>query len=285
MSADLHCHSHHSDGALAPADLARRAADNGVTLWALTDHDTLDGLPEAAAAAADHGLDFVAGVEVSVTFAGETVHVLGLGVDAAHAPLRDGLAALRAGRLERARAMSDGLARVGIRGALEGALALAPNPESISRTHFARWLVARGHCADNAAVFRRYLGWGKPGYVEHRWATLGQAMGWIRGAGGVAVLAHPARYRLSPNEEAALLTDFAGHGGAGIEVWCAAHGATDEQHALALAREFELAPSAGSDFHAPGESRLDLGAVPNPDCNPAPIWNKLQASTRELPST
>ncbi|MFN0186267.1 MAG: PHP domain-containing protein [Aquabacterium sp.] len=275
MITDLHSHSTHSDGALSPAALAQRAHRNGVALWAMTDHDQLGGLAEAASAAGDLGLAFVPGVEISVSFAGETVHILGLGIDPADPDLVNGLSRTRAGRIERAREMADGLARVGIQGAFDGAMAHAGQPESVSRTHFARWLVERGICSDTNSVFRRYLTEGKPGFVTHRWASLGDALRWIRGAGGKAAIAHPARYRLTPNEEFALFTEFVGHGGVAVEVVSASHTERDQARVAALAREFGLRASGGSDFHAPGESRWDLGAGPPlPEDLPA-LWPTL----------
>jgi predicted metal-dependent phosphoesterase TrpH len=201
LNADLHCHSDVSDGTLSPEALAARASANGVALWSLTDHDEVSGQRRARDAARALGLAYLSGCEISVSFAGETVHVVGLGFDPDDRALRDGLAATRHGREQRARDMATGLAQVGIRGAFDGALKYVGNPELISRTHFARHLVESGVCADTASVFRRFLVDGKPGYVPHRWARLGDAVRWITDAGGVAVVAHPARYRFSPTAE------------------------------------------------------------------------------------
>lgn len=274
-NADLHSHSRYSDGTLSPTALAERAHRNGVALWALTDHDELAGLPEAAAAARGLGLGFLAGVEVSVSFAGETVHIVGLGVDPAHPPLRDGLARTRSGRLERARAMAEGLAAVGLHGALAGALGYVSNPDLVSRTHFARWLVDTGVCPDTGSVFRRYLTQGKPGYVPHQWAKLGEAVAWIRGAGGIAVIAHPGRYNFSVNAEYALFSEFKQHGGAGVEVLTSSHGVADQLKYADMAREFGLFASRGSDFHDPEESRLDLGELPDLPGRLDPVWLAL----------
>ncbi|MDT7836400.1 3',5'-nucleoside bisphosphate phosphatase [Aquabacterium sp. OR-4] len=271
-NADLHSHSTHSDGTLRPAALAARAQANGVTLWALTDHDELGGLPEAAAAAHDLGMGFLTGVELSVSFAGETVHIVGLGFDADNADLRAGVAHTRGGRLERARAMADGLAAVGLPGAFEGALRYVGNPDLISRTHFARWLIDTGVCADFSAVFRRYLSTGKPGFVPHRWAALGDAVRWITQAGGVAVIAHPGRYPFSPSAEYALFSEFHTHGGRGVEVLTGSHGQADTLKYTAMAAEFGLQASRGSDFHSPEESRTDLGALPDLPGTLTPVW-------------
>ena len=193
LNADLHCHSVISDGTLTPEELAQRAKDKGVDLWALTDHDEVGGQARAMAAAEAVGLDYLTGVEISVSFLEQTVHIVGLGFDASNEPLRQGLQRTRGGRAQRAHEMADGLALVGIKGAFEGALTYAGNRDLISRTHFARFLVETGVCKDTYEVFRKYLTEGKPGYVPHRWATLKEAVSWIRDAGGLAVVAHPAR--------------------------------------------------------------------------------------------
>jgi predicted metal-dependent phosphoesterase TrpH len=275
-NADLHCHSTVSDGTLSPERVAARAKANGVGLWALTDHDELGGQARAAAAARDLGLPYLAGVEVSVSFAGQTVHIVGLGIDSDDAALRDGLARTRGGRGLRARDMAESLARVGFPGAYEGALQHVGNPELISRTHFARWLVDSGVCADTSEVFRRFLIEGKPGYVPHRWAALGDAVRWITGARGIAVVAHPARYKFSATEEYALITEFKAHGGRGIEVTTGAHSPADIAKYADVAREFKLLASRGSDFHAPAESAADLGSLPELPTGLDPVWLALE---------
>jgi hypothetical protein len=276
LNADLHCHSTVSDGTLTPEQLAQRAKANGVQLWALTDHDELGGCARAAAAAAACGLDYLTGVEISVTFLHQTVHIVGLGFAPEHAGLRAGLASIRGGRGPRAHDMAADLARVGIHGSFEGALRYAGNPDLISRTHFARFLVETGVCKDTYEVFRRYLTEGKPGFVPHHWATLRDALGWIHGAGGVAVLAHPARYRFSANEELALFTEFKGHGGQAVEVVTGSHTAAEAVAYAQTALEFGLAASRGSDFHSPDESRTELGALPNLPAALTPVWELLE---------
>jgi predicted metal-dependent phosphoesterase TrpH len=275
-NADLHCHSTVSDGTLEPQAIAARAAANGVELWALTDHDEIAGQQRAQDAAHAHGMGYLTGTEVSVTFAGETVHIVGLGFDADDVDLRAGLARTRGGREQRAREMAEGLAKVGIRGAYEGALKYVGNPELISRTHFARFLVEAGHCSDTSEVFRRFLTDGKPGFVPHRWAKLGEAIGWIDRAGGVAVIAHPARYsRFTPTEEFALFTEFKAHGGQGVEVVTGSHTTAEYEKYAEMALEFGLLASRGSDFHAPGESRTDLGQLPALPGRLTPVWQHL----------
>ena len=227
LNADLHCHSVVSDGTLTPEDLAARAKANGVELWALTDHDEIGGQHRAAAAAHSQGLAYLTGTEISVTFADTTVHIVGLGFDPDNTALAQGLAATRGGRGQRAQEMAAQLAQVGIAGAYEGALQFVGNPELISRTHFARFLVETKVCRDTAEVFRKYLIEGKPGYVPHRWATLGDAVRWITEAGGVAVIAHPARYKFTATEEYALFSEFKAHGGTGVEVVTGSHSAAE----------------------------------------------------------
>jgi predicted metal-dependent phosphoesterase TrpH len=277
LNADLHCHSVVSDGTLTPEALAARAAANGVELWALTDHDEVGGQETAAAAAKACGMRYVCGVEISVTFLNQTVHILGLGVDPDNAALRTGLATTRGGRTARAQAMAADLARVGIPGVFEGALKYVGNPELISRSHFARFLVEAGVCPDTHSVFRKYLAQGKPGYVPHRWATLGDAVSWITGAQGVAVIAHPARYRFSANEEFALFTEFKGHGGAGVEVITGSHTSAEYLTYGAAATDYGLAASRGSDFHSPDESHTDLGSLPYLPGSLTPVWELLAA--------
>ena len=277
MNADLHCHSSLSDGTLEPEALAARAKANGVELWSLTDHDEIAGQRRARDAAAELGLPYLTGTEISVSFAGTTVHVIGLGFDADDTALAAGLAATRGGRGPRALEMGEGLARVGIPGAYEGALKFAGNPELVSRTHFARFLVEQGVCADMQEVFRRFLVEGKPGFVPHRWARLGDAARWITEAGGIAVIAHPARYRLTPTEDYALFVEFKAHGGRGVEVVTGAHSAADAQRYAGTAREFGLLASRGSDFHSPEESRIDLGGLPPLPEGLTPVWEALEA--------
>ena len=275
LNADLHCHSFISDGTLSPEALAARAKANGVELWALTDHDEVGGQQRARDAAAQAGLAWVSGVEVSVSFAGLTVHIVGLGFDEGNAALNAGLAATRGGREQRALAMAAGLAQVGIKGSFEGALKYVTNPSLISRTHFARYLVESGVCADTHSVFRKYLVEGRPGYVAHRWAGLGEAVGWITGAGGLAVIAHPGRYKFTPNEEYALFSEFKAHGGRGVEVVTGSHHSADYVKYAAMATEFDLLASRGADFHAPGESRADLGSLPGLPGQLKPVWEAL----------
>jgi 3',5'-nucleoside bisphosphate phosphatase len=275
LNADLHCHSIVSDGTLTPELLAERAKKNGVELWALTDHDEIGGQHRAAAAAHAQGMKYLTGTEISVTFIGVTVHIVGLGFNPDDDGMKAGLLKTRGGRRERALEMSAGLEKVGIKGAFEGALKFVGNPDLISRTHFGRFLVETGVCKDTNEVFRKYLTEGKPGYVEHRWASLKDAVSWITQAGGIAVIAHPARYKFSANEEFALFSEFKSHGGQGVEVVTGSHTAAEYVTYAAVAQEFGLAASRGSDFHDPAESHTDLGTLPYLPGNLTPVWDLL----------
>ncbi|AVR88271.1 3',5'-nucleoside bisphosphate phosphatase [Thauera aromatica] len=275
INADLHCHSTVSDGWLEPEALVLRALGNGVELLALTDHDEVGGIDAAARVAAAHGLRFVPGVEISVSFAGETVHIVGLGIDHRNPALSAGLTQVREGRDTRAVRMSESLERVGIRDALAGARRFARNPALLSRAHFARHLVASGVMPDVRTVFDHYLVRGKPGFVDHQWATLEQAVGWIRAAGGIAVVAHPARYRLSAADFARLFDRFVAAGGEAVEVVSGAHTEDEMRRFATVARQRGLLASRASDFHGEKESAVDLGR-----CNPLPpdlepVWSRL----------
>lgn len=277
LNADLHCHSIVSDGTLTPEQLAARAKANGVELWALTDHDEIGGQARAAAAAREQGMHYLTGTEISVTFAGRTVHIVGLGFDAEDPCMVQGLRDTRGGRGARATEMAEQLARVGIHGCYEGALKYVGNPELISRTHFARYLVEAGHCRDTADVFRKFLTDGKPGFVPHRWASLGDAVRWITEAQGVAVIAHPGRYPFSATEEYALFSEFKAHGGLAVEVVTGSHTPSEYIKYAAMAKEFGLAASRGSDFHSPDESHTDLGTLPWLPGDLLPVWELAAA--------
>ncbi|MVW80680.1 3',5'-nucleoside bisphosphate phosphatase [Bordetella sp. 02P26C-1] len=273
LNIDLHCHSTVSDGILPPAEVARRAHANGVDVWALTDHDEVGGLAEAQATAQELGMRFVTGSEISVTWSGHTVHIVGLGFDASNATLVNGLRRTRAGRAERARRMGDRLAEMGMPGAYEGAIPLAGNPELVSRTHFARYLVQAGYCPDVQTVFNKFLGDDCPGHVPMQWATLSDAVGWIRGAGGRAVIAHPGRYKYSILQFQALFDEFIQLGGEGIEVVTGSHTPDEARHYAGVARRYGFLASRGSDFHSPTESKADLGALPPLPDDLKPVWH------------
>lgn len=278
LDYDLHCHSTVSDGLLSPSELVARAAERGVKFLALTDHDDVDGLREAAATAARCGITFINGVEISVSWRSHTLHIVGLRIDPQNTVLLAGLQGIRSGRRRRAELMAESLARAGIGGVLEGAYRYAANPEIIGRTHFARYMVEAGHCKDVASVFKRYLVKGKPGYVPHQWADLQDAIVWIRGAGGVAVLAHPGRYTagrkaMGRSTLQELLKEFSEMGGQGIEVVTGSHTPPQYAEFARYAKEFGLLCSCGSDYHGPGESYRDLGRLPDLPLECTPIWS------------
>ncbi len=274
-NVDLHCHSTASDGLLAPAEVARRAAANGVELLALTDHDDIAGLPAARETAEAMGISFVSGVEVSIEWEGLQIHVVGLNFDAENQALNDGLEAIRSGRIDRARRMSAELEKFGIAGAFDGAMRHAENPNLISRAHFARYLVEARVCKDVRSVFESYLVPGKPGYVDHRWASVADCVSWINGAGGIAVVAHPARYKLSNGAMRRFLGEFKDLGGQAIEVVSGSHSLDDVGVFGRLAREFGFMASRGSDFHGPKESYVDLGMLGYLPDGLTPVWESF----------
>jgi len=270
---DLHCHSTFSDGLLTPTAVVHRAASRGVDVLALTDHDEVAGIPEARAAAGDAGITLVPASEISVSWGEDTtLHFVALQLDPDHAPLFEGLRRIRESRDSRARRIGEALARAGIPGAFEGALRFVTSEQLISRSHFARFLVEQGVAREVKDVFKRFLVPGKPGYVRHAWATMSEALGWIVGAGGTAVLAHPGRYRLTPGELRCMIGEFRDAGGRGIEVMSSSHTAAQVAEFCGIARTFGLLASAGSDYHGPGESHLDLGDLPPMPAGVTPVW-------------
>jgi predicted metal-dependent phosphoesterase TrpH len=271
LNIDLHCHSNVSDGVLPPAEVVARAAANGVDALALTDHDDVSGLAAAQVAASEAGLTLIPGVEISVSWGGQTVHIVGLRIDPLNPELAAGLHGIRLGRIERARRMSDDLARSGIAGAYEGAHAYAANKQMVGRTHFARWLVAQGHAPDMRSAFRRFLTRGNPGFVDHEWTSLENAVRWIRASGGMAVIAHPGRYAFNARELHLLLDAFRTLGGEGIEVITGSHHPSEYGKFADLARAFDLKASRGADFHAPGEG-VDIGRLPALPHYCKPVW-------------
>jgi predicted metal-dependent phosphoesterase TrpH len=271
---DLHNHSTRSDGLLSPTELIELAARGGADAVALTDHDTTEGLAEAAQAARAAGIDLVPGVEVSVTWGDTTLHIVGLAIDPAAPALVRGLGTIRDGRLARGERVAKVLADMGIPGALEGALARAPSEAMLSRTHFARFLAETGMVKHTQAAFDKYLAKGKPAYVAHQWATLPDAVHWIRESGGIAVLAHPGRYGLRPWARAELLEQFRALGGEAIEVITGSH--RPEQYATwrKAAEEYGFLASRGADYHGPGESPFEPGRLPPLPETLTPVWSK-----------
>jgi len=270
---DLHNHSTASDGLLTPTQLIELAVRTGTDAIALTDHDNTDGLEEAREAAEHAAIGFVPGVEISVSWGDTVLHVVGLGIDPAAPVLRAGLEAIRSGRMGRAQRIGEALAGLGFEGTLDAALALATNEKLLSRTHFARHLVERGAVKDTQQAFDKYLARGKPAYVSHRWAELEDAVGWICGSGGIAVLAHPGRYDLKPMMREEMLKQFKAHGGRAIEVVTGSH--RPEMYSLwqREALEHGFLASRGADYHGPGESPCEPGRLPALHGSLTPVWS------------
>ena len=277
MLADLHMHSTASDGALAPAELMARAAAAGIELVALTDHDTLDGLSEAQAAAAAHGMHWVSGVELSAQWQGHTVHILGYGFDMQSPALLDALGNVRDGRWQRAGQIAERLAAKRMPGALEGALAVqqatGSDPGSPpARPHFADWMVQAGYVRDRGEAFRKWLGAGKLGDIKQHWPALETAVAQLREAGGLAVVAHPWHYGFTRARIRRLLRDFAQAGGRGVEV---SNGKQAPEQVAVLGRmsiEFGFLASCGSDFHHPDSPWMALGQMTPLPADCTPVW-------------
>jgi predicted metal-dependent phosphoesterase TrpH len=268
---DLHSHSRASDGTLSPAALVAAAHAGGVDVLALTDHDTTDGLAEASQYARQLGLQLVPGVEVSVSWQSQTIHVLGLGINPADEALQTGLSGLREFRNWRAREIGRRLASAGISGCYEGACKLAEG-NIVGRTHFARHLVAEGHARSVRDVFKRFLVNSKPGYVTGNWASLEEALSWIECAGGLAVVAHPARYRMTASKLRRLLAEFREYGGVGMEVISGSHTRDNVIAMAALCRNQQMLASCGSDYHGPENPWVRLGQLPAIPAGCPPVW-------------
>lgn len=267
---DLHCHSTASDGALSPAALVRLAAQQKVDVLALTDHDSTAGLAEAATTAAETGIRFIPGIEISVTWQKRLIHIVGLGIDESYNELQNGLVRLREDRRQRAAAIGERFAKIGMAEVYERACELAG--DVVSRSHFAMALVEQKAAKDIQQAFRKYLQKGKRCYVASEWSSLEEALGWINGAGGQAVVAHPARYNMNRTLMNAFLEEFGGLGGVGIEVSCSSHSAPQAELMADFAEAHGLLASVGSDFHSPDTSWAKLGVThPLPErCRP--IW-------------
>ena len=270
---DLHSHSTVSDGSLSPEQLVARAIDQGVDVLALTDHDGTEGIIAAQAAAQGTKLSLVTGVEISVTWGSSTIHILGLKVDHKNASLQKGLEKIRDYRKERAVKIAERLEKSGISGAYEGASQYA-SPVMLGRVHFAKFLVDKGHAKNINDVFKRYLVRNKPGYVSGEWATLAQAVNWINGAGGQAVIAHPARYKMTATKLRRLITEFKELGGVGLEVVSGRQHPEEINTLAKLANDFNLLASCGSDFHSPDNTWVELGRLPELPSSVNPIWKK-----------
>ena len=268
---DLHSHSNISDGLLSPSALVQHAAEHGLRVLALTDHDDMAGLDEARQAAGMYGIQLIDGVEISVTWRRRTLHIVGLKVDPAYAPLVEGLRQIRAGRHTRALGMAASLEKAGIHGSLDGAYRYA-SEGIISRTHFARYLMEKGYGNEMRKIFKKYLVKGKPGYVEHHWAGLEEAVGWIVNSGGIAVIAHPGRYDMGRPTMLELMEEFRAYGGSAIEVVTGSHTLDQYQEYARIAGLFGLQASQGSDYHGQGLSYMEMGRLPALPTNCVPVW-------------
>jgi predicted metal-dependent phosphoesterase TrpH len=271
---DLHCHSTASDGALSPTELVQRAHQHGVTSLALTDHDTTAGLTEARMCAVATGIKLIAGIELSTNWQDKCFHIVGLGIDPDYKPLAQATHSLQSTRLERAEKIALKLEKKRILGALE-AVKKAAGDGMITRTHFADFLLSQNHVSTQQEAFDRYLAKGKPAYVSTSWAELELAVNWITGSGGVAVLAHPLRYKLTANWMKRLLTAFKDAGGQGIEVITARNNADEIKLVADYAARFELAGSMGSDFHSAVNQWVELGRLAPLPKNIKPVWELL----------
>lgn len=269
---DLHAHSTVSDGLLTPTQLVEHAANNGVRVLALTDHDDIRGLPEARHAAAKQNIHLINGVEISVSWNKRTLHVVGLNIDPDDEMLNSALADVRAARIERARKMSQGLEKVGIYGAFEAASEYAEDG-ILTRVHFARFLVEKNYAKDTKSVFKKFLVKGKPGYVEHEWMSLESAVGLIKKSGGVAVLAHPGRYEIKRTSMLLLLEEFRALGGEAIEVVTGSHTPAQYVEYAKYAQMFGLKASQGSDYHGHGISFMGMGRLPAMPSQCVPVWS------------
>ncbi len=275
LKVDLHSHSTISDGLMTPRELVRHAAAQGVQVLALTDHDDVAGIGEAREAAAQVGITLITGTEISVTWRNRTLHIVGLRIDPEHPALQQGLARIRESRFTRAQRIAEELTKIGIADSLAGARKHTTEG-IISRTHFARFLIAQGHAKDMKAVFKRYLVKGKPGYVQHTWASLEEALTWILDAGGIPVIAHPGRYDLGKTLMGDLLAEFKQLGGVGVEVVCGSHHPDQYGQYALLAQQFGLRASRGSDYHGPGHSYMDMGRLPDLPSQCEPVWHDWQ---------
>ena len=270
-SYDLHCHSTASDGSCSPSELVEIALDSKLDYLALTDHDTTKGIGEAIRASEGRKLCVISGVEISVTWEEITVHILGLGIDPEYRELQLGLQKLIEFREHRAREISQLLDTAGLPDTYQACERLAKGG-LISRTHFAQVLIERGHAKDMKQVFKKFLVKNRPGYVPGQWASLQQAVQWIKAAGGLAVIAHPARYKLSAGKLRKLIEQFIDLGGSGIEVVSGSHSDQDCLRMAEYVRRYELYASVGSDFHGLHHPWRQLGKCKALPEDLIPIW-------------
>ena len=278
MKVDLHNHSYYSDGVLSPTEVVRLADEADCNLFALTDHDTTDGIAEAQQMADELSVNLVSGVEISALWRNMTIHIVGLGIDINNDILQKGLNYNQRLREERAEKIALGLRRAGITDALEKTQNLSKT-DMLTRTHFAQMLIREGYCKDMKSVFRRFLTGKKPGASRVEWRSFDEVVGWIHAAGGFAVIAHPFRYRMTQTKIKNMLIDFKEILGDGVEVVTAT--STDEEITLSnqWAKEYELLSSCGSDYHGWPNQRIQIGSLRDlPNLDNA-IWRYLPCRT------
>lgn len=251
-----------------------RAKMRGVAVLALTDHDTIAGLRAAQQAADENGLVLINGIEFSSHWGRNGVHVVGLGIDLQSEALCSAIAFQQQARIDRARAISERLAKLGFSGALAGAQELAGNAV-VGRPHFAHYLVKIGAAKHVQGAFKKFLGAGKSADVKYQWPDIQQVIGWIHLAGGQAVLAHPQKYELTRTKMCALVGDFAAQGGDGLEVISGQQGNAATEDLARIAQANGLSASCGSDFHSPDQPWQELGNFGRLPEHCHPIWRRL----------
>ncbi|HSC67616.1 MAG TPA: PHP domain-containing protein [Cellvibrio sp.] len=271
---DLHCHTHFSDGTLSPESLVARAKEHGVSVLAITDHDTIAGVRIAQKAALEAGITLINGIEFSSQWGKGGVHIVGLGVDLNSAALLAAVKFQDQARNTRALAIADRLSKVGFPDALTGAQSIAGNA-TVGRPHFAQYLMSIGAVKNINAAFKKYLGAGKPADVKYQWPPMDQVITWIHSAGGVAVLAHPAKYELTRAKMCALIDSFCAAGGDALEVISGLQQASLTEDLLRIANARSLYASCGSDFHFPGQSWQELGSFGTLPAHAKPVWHLL----------
>jgi 3',5'-nucleoside bisphosphate phosphatase len=271
---DLHCHSNFSDGVLCPEDLVARAKARNVSVLAITDHDTIAGLGIAHKASVIHGLTLIPGIEFSSQWGKGGVHIVGLGINPASQELNAAIAFQEQARYARSEAIGERLARAGFPEALQGARRIAGGG-TLGRPHFAQYLVNIGAVANINAAFKKYLGTGKPADVKYQWPLMEQVINWIHCAGGVAVLAHPAKYELTRMKMCALVDAFAAVGGDAVEVISGQQPMALTQDLAKIVNSRSLYASCGSDFHIPDQPWQELGSFGALPDNSKPVWSLL----------
>jgi len=269
---DLHSHTTFSDGVLTPEELITRAKNRGINVLAITDHDDISGLSAAQRCAVSEDITVINGIELSVTWKKNHIHVVGLNIDKTCQTLISRLSEIQQLRQSRATDIGLRLEKAGVENALQGAQQYSAN-NNITRTHFARYLIQIGKARTMSDVFKKYLAYGKPGYVSVEWIQLEQAIELIKLAGGQAVIAHPARYNMTTAKMKKMLDDFTEFGGTAIEV--VNSGCTKQviEKNVSLVNHFGLSASIGSDFHSPDNKYVDLGRFPPLPDNVTPIWH------------